>query len=73
MTEAESAGLLAFLVDHQVRPEFTARVRWQPGTVTIWDSRSSQHYALNDYDGYRREMWRITLEGEVPREQEEQS
>jgi len=73
MTEAESAGLLAFPFDHQVRPEFTARVRWQPGTVTIWDNRSSQHCALNDYDGYRREMWRITLEGEVPRGQEEQS
>jgi taurine dioxygenase len=66
MTEAESAGLLDFLFDHQVRPEFTARVRWHPGTVTIWDNRCSQHCALNDYDGYRREMWRITLEGEIP-------
>jgi taurine dioxygenase len=66
MTEAESAGLLDYLFDHQVRPEFTARVRWHPGTVTIWDNRCSQHCALNDYDGYRREMWRITLEGETP-------
>ncbi len=66
MTEGESAGLLEFLFDHQVRPELTARVRWEPGTVVIWDNRCCQHCAINDYDGHRREMWRITLEGEIP-------
>ena len=66
MTPEESAPLLAYLFDHQTRPEFTARIRWQPGTVVIWDNRSSQHCAINDYDGHRREMWRITLEGETP-------
>jgi len=66
MTQAESAGLLDYLFGHQVQPEFTARIRWSPGTLVIWDNRSSQHCAINDYDGHRREMWRITLEGEVP-------
>jgi taurine dioxygenase len=66
MTPEESAPLLEYLFDHQTRPEFTARIRWQPGTVVIWDNRSSQHCAINDYDGHRREMWRITLEGEIP-------
>jgi len=67
LTAEESAPLLDHLFDHQTRSEFTARIRWQPGTVVIWDNRSSQHCAINDYDGHRREMWRITLEGETPK------
>jgi taurine dioxygenase len=65
-TPEESAPLLEYLFAHQTRPEFSARISWQPGTVVIWDNRSSQHCAINDYDGHRREMWRITLEGEAP-------
>lgn len=66
LTAEESAPILEHLFAHQIRPEFTARVRWTPGTVVIWDNRSSQHCAINDYDGHRREMWRITLEGDAP-------
>ncbi len=67
MTEAESKPLIEFLADHITRPEFTCRVRWEPGAVTVWDNRVTQHCALNDYQGKRRRMRRVTLKGDRPR------
>jgi taurine dioxygenase len=66
MTEEESAPLLRFLFRHQIRPEFTCRFRWQPGSLAFWDNRCAQHYAVNDYAGHRRIMQRITLAGDRP-------
>jgi taurine dioxygenase len=67
MTQEESAPLLEFLFNHQIRPEFTCRFRWTPGALAIWDNRCAQHYAVNDYAGHRRIMQRITLAGDRPR------
>lgn len=64
MSEAESAPLVAYLRNHAVRPEFTCRFRWRLGSLAIWDNRCTQHYAVDDYVGYRRRMHRITVEGE---------
>jgi len=66
-TEEESAPLLRFLFDFQVKPEFTCRFSWQPGSIALWDNRCAQHNPVNDYHGYRRLMHRITLAGDVPR------
>ncbi|MFM7569518.1 MAG: TauD/TfdA dioxygenase family protein [Betaproteobacteria bacterium] len=65
-TDDESAGLLRYLFEHQVRPEFTCRFSWQPGSVALWDNRCAMHNPVNDYHGYRRLMHRITLAGDVP-------
>jgi taurine dioxygenase len=67
MTEEESAPLLAFLFQHQVRPELTCRFQWRVGSLAFWDNRCVQHNPVNDYHGYRRVMHRITLAGDVPR------
>lgn len=66
MTEAESAPLLEFLYAHQVRPEFTCRFHWEPGSIALWDNRCVLHNPVNDYHGYRRVMHRVTLAGDVP-------
>ncbi len=66
MTEEESKGLLGFLLAHSRKISFTCRVRWQPGTLTMWDNRCTQHHAIDDYSGQRREMLRITVAGEKP-------
>lgn len=66
MTEAESAPILEFLFQHQVRPEFTCRFRWSRSSLAFWDNRASQHNPINDYHGFRRVMRRITLAGEKP-------
>ena len=66
-SEEESRPLLEYLFAHQVKPEFTCRLRWEPGSLAFWDNRCTQHNPVNDYHGYRRVMHRVTLAGDVPR------
>jgi taurine dioxygenase len=67
MSEDESRPLIDYLQAHQTRPEFTCRVRWSPGTLTVWDNRCTQHSAVNDYHGQRRHMRRLTVGAQTPR------
>lgn len=67
MTVEESAPILDFLFKHQVRPEFTCRFSWRPGSIAFWDNRCAQHNPVNDYHGFRRIMHRVTLAGDRPR------
>jgi taurine dioxygenase len=66
-TREESRPLLHWLYAHCAKPEFTCRFAWRKNSVAFWDNRCTQHYALNDYHGFRREMLRVTVEGDRPR------
>ncbi len=66
MTKRESRPLLRYLYDHCNSEPFTCRFRWEKNSLAFWDNRCTQHYALNDYHGQRREMHRVTINGDRP-------
>ena len=66
LSEPESQALLTFLYDHATRPDFSCRLRWEPGTLAIWDNRCTQHYALDDCAGFDRLMYRVSVCGDRP-------
>lgn len=62
----QSAPLLERLFTHVLNDDFKCRFRWTKGTLAIWDNRCCLHYPVNDYHGQRREMHRVTIEGDIP-------
>jgi taurine dioxygenase len=68
LSRPESARVLEMLLEQAVRPEYTVRFRWEPGSVAFWDNRSTIHLAPSDHtvSGAPRIMHRVMLAGEVP-------
>jgi taurine dioxygenase len=66
MKDKESAALLDLLYEQAHVPEYQFRLRWKPGTIVMWDNRSTQHYAANDYFPNRRHMERVAVIGDRP-------
>jgi taurine dioxygenase len=66
MDADEARSLLGRLTAHATHPNLTCRLRWQPGMLTIWDNAATQHFAINDYAGERRELYRTSVAGSVP-------
>lgn len=70
LKQEESDAILKFLYEHIAwSADFQARVKWEEGTVVVWDNRVTQHSALVDWhDGDRRHLARITPQAERPYE-----
>lgn len=66
MLPEESAPILRYLAEHIMQPAFGCRLRWEPDMLVLWDNRLCIHQAYNDYQGYRRELYRTTVAGERP-------
>ena len=68
LKKEESDYLLKFLYEHIAwGADFHVRVRWERGTVVVWDNRVTQHSALVDWrNGERRHIARITPQAERP-------
>ena len=65
-TSEESKPLIDYFMAQVTRPEHTCRFRWQLGSLALWDNRRVVHNAINDYQGKRRRMHRVTIAGDVP-------
>ncbi|MBX4170215.1 TauD/TfdA family dioxygenase [Rhodococcus sp. DMU2021] len=64
---APGAGeLLRYLQSRATIPEYQVRWRWTPNSVAIWDNRSTQHYAVQDYWPAVRRMERAGIAGDRP-------
>ena len=49
LPEQESEEILAFLFEHQTKPEFRHEHSWTEGDVLMWDNMQTIHNALPDY------------------------
>ncbi|KAM0698674.1 hypothetical protein Q7P36_002141 [Cladosporium allicinum] len=60
--DEESDYMLKFLFDFVNRgQDFACRVRYEPGTIVLWDQRVTQHSQTLDYEaGERRHAFRLT-------------
>lgn len=66
MSEDEAMPIINFLSEFATQESFTCRLRWESKTFIMWDNRICLHQAFNDYEGFRREMYRATVLGEKP-------
>jgi taurine dioxygenase len=68
VTPRESKAILDLLYAEITRPEYTVRLRWEPGTVAFWDNRATAHLAPRDIEhlDVERTLHRVTLVGDVP-------
>lgn len=62
----ESVPIFKYLTKHATQEQYVSRFKWQNGSMAMWDNRCLFHNALNDYQGKRRHMHRVIVQGEKP-------
>lgn len=58
-----SSQLLNYLTSQAMIPEYQVRFSWKKNSVAFWDNRSTQHYAVMDYQPCHRKMERTAIIG----------
>jgi taurine dioxygenase len=66
LSSADSAHLFALFQGHVTRLENTVRWHWSAGDVAMWDNRTTQHTAVDDYGDQPSVLRRVTVAGDVP-------
>ena len=63
---AQQQDLMNYLLRQPAILEYQMRLHWEPNTIAMWDNRSTQHYAIQDYFPAVRRMHRATVVGDKP-------
>lgn len=63
---AQQQDLMNYLLRQPAILEYQMRLHWEPNTIAMWDNRSTQHYAIQDYFPAVRRMHRATVKGDKP-------
>lgn len=61
LDDASCRELIAELLRYALSEEFQYRHCWRPGDIVVWDNRATMHMALNDYHGFKRVMYRVSV------------
>lgn len=66
VSREDSRSIHEMLQRHVTRPENYVVWNWRPGDVAIWENRTTQHYATDNYGDFPRMMHSVQLNGDVP-------
>ncbi|MBS0895037.1 TauD/TfdA family dioxygenase [Tatumella sp. JGM130] len=66
LAEDESRDILQALYEHSIREENIYTHCWQAGDLLFWDNRSLIHLATGCPEDCPRQLYRTTIEGDIP-------
>ena len=64
LSKRESDQILDMIQRLVNTPRFQMRLKWEPGTVAIFDNFATQHHAIGDHYPQPRVMHRVTIAGD---------